>query len=67
MRLTTDAPTVKIAAQDWETAQREGLLYGRRWKPEPDAVTLRVVVRDMITGQYGTLDVPLKQPGPVRK
>ena len=66
-RLTTDAPTVKIAAQDWETAQREGLLYGRRWKPEPDAVSLRILVRDMSTGQYGTLDVPLKQLGPVRK
>jgi VWFA-related protein len=66
-RLTTDAPTVKIPAPSWETAQREGLLYARRWKPEPDAVSLRVVVRDMITGQYGTLDVPLKQLAPARK
>jgi VWFA-related protein len=66
-RLTIDAPTVKIGAQNWEVAQREGVLYSRRWKPEPDAASLRVVVRDVTTGQYGTLDVPLKPLGPVRK
>jgi VWFA-related protein len=60
-RLTTDSATVKIAAARWEAAQREGLRYARRWKPAPDAVSLRVVVRDTITGQYGTLDVPLKK------
>jgi VWFA-related protein len=60
-RLTTEAPTVKIAVARWEAAQQEGLRYVRRWKPAPEAVSLRVVVRDMITGQYGTLDVPLKK------
>jgi VWFA-related protein len=59
-RLTTDRPTVKIPAQSWETAQREGLRYARRLKPARDAVSLRVIVRDMVTGRYGTLDVPLK-------
>jgi hypothetical protein len=60
VRLTTDARTVKVPGPRWAAAQRDGLLYERRWKPAPDAVSLRVVVRDMITGQYGTLDVPLK-------
>jgi VWFA-related protein len=59
-RLTTDTPTVRIPAQSWETAQREGLRYARRLKPARDAVSLRVIVRDMVTGRYGTLDVPLK-------
>jgi VWFA-related protein len=63
-RLTTDAPTVKIPVSRWEAAQQEGLRYDRRWKPAPDTVTLRVVVRDMITGQYGTLDVPFKKLAP---
>jgi VWFA-related protein len=58
--LTTDTPTVKIPTQSWETAQREGLRYARRLKPARDAVSLRVIVRDMVTGRYGTLDVPLK-------
>jgi hypothetical protein len=65
-RLTTEAPTVKIAVQRWEAAQQEGLRYARRWKPAPDAVSLRVVVRDVITGQYGTLDVPLKKLAPAQ-
>jgi VWFA-related protein len=65
-RLTVDAPTIKIPAQSWETAEREGFLYSSRWKPEPDATSLRIVVRDTITGQYGTLDVPLKKLAPAR-
>jgi VWFA-related protein len=59
-RLTTDTPTVKIPDQSWETAQREGLRYARRLKPARDAVSLRVIVRDMVTGRFGTLDVPLR-------
>ena len=59
-RLTTDAATVRVGPQNWATAQAEGLRYSRRWTPGPDALSLRVVVRDMITGQYGTLDVPLR-------
>ncbi len=58
--LTTDTPPVKVPAQSWETVQREGLRYARRLKPARDAVSLRVIVRDMVTGRYGTLDVPLK-------
>jgi VWFA-related protein len=65
-RLTTDAPTVKIAAERWEAAEREGFRYVRRWKPGPDSVSLRVVVRDMITGRYGSLDVPLKKLAPAQ-
>jgi VWFA-related protein len=63
-RLTIDAPIFTIPAQGWEAAQQEGLLYARRWKPAPGAESLRVVVRDMLTGQYGTLDVPLKKLAP---
>jgi VWFA-related protein len=66
-RLTTDSATVKITTDRWEAAQRDGLRYARRWKPAPDAVSLRVVVRDTITGQYGTLDVPLKKLAPAQK
>jgi VWFA-related protein len=58
--LTTDTLPVKIPAQSWETVQREGLRYARRLKPARDAVSLRVIVRDMVTGRYGSLDVPLK-------
>jgi VWFA-related protein len=59
-RFTTDAPTVTIPAQAWEKAQEDGIRYTRQWKPASDAISLRVIVRDMLTGRYGTLDVPLK-------
>jgi VWFA-related protein len=65
-RLSTDTPAVRVAAENWDTAQEEGLRYTRRWKPAPGALSLRVVVRDMITGQYGTLDIPLNTPVPAR-
>ena len=61
-RLSTDTPTVRIASARWEAVQREGLRYSRRFKPATDTVSVRIVVRDMATGQYGTLDVPLKKP-----
>ena len=66
-RLTTDGATVKVGAGRLEAAQREGLRYTRRLKPAPDSVSLRVVVRDLRTGQYGTVDVPLKKIAPAQK
>ena len=29
-------------------------------KPSRDAVSLRIIVRDMVSGRFGTLDVSLK-------
>jgi VWFA-related protein len=66
-RLMSDAPAIKIPAQNWDAAQQEGLRYSRQWKPAPDAVSVRIIVRDMATGKYGTLDVPLKKIPAVRK
>jgi VWFA-related protein len=60
-RLMSDAPTIRIPAQNWDAAQQEGLRYSRQWKAAPDAVSVRIIVRDMATGKYGTLDVPLKK------
>jgi VWFA-related protein len=65
-RLSSDTPIVKVSAQNWDTALEEGLRYTRRWKPAPGALSLRIVVRDMITGQYGTLDIPLNKVSPAR-
>jgi len=60
-RLMSDAPTVTIPTQNWDAAQKEGLRYSRQWKPAPNAVSVRIIVHDMTTGRYGTLDVPLKK------
>jgi hypothetical protein len=60
-RLMSDAPTITIPTGNWEAAQQEGLHYSRRWKPAPDARSVRILVRDMTTGRFGTLDVPLNK------
>ena len=65
-RLMSDAPAITIPADKWDAAQQEGLRYSRQWKPGPDAVSVRIIVRDMTTGKYGTLDVPFKNL-PARK
>jgi VWFA-related protein len=66
-RLMSDAPTITIPTHNWGAAQQEGLRYSRQWKPAPDAVSVRIIVRDMTTGRYGTLDVPLKKLPAARK
>jgi hypothetical protein len=66
-RLISDAPTITIPTDNWDSAQQEGLHYSRQWKPAPDAVSVRIIVRDMTTGRYGTLDVPLKKLPAARK
>jgi hypothetical protein len=66
-RLMSDAPTITIPTQNSDAAQQEGLRYSRQWKPAPDAVSVRIIVRDMTTGKYGTLDIPFKKLPAARK
>ena len=40
----------------------DGLLrYARRWQMKPETSTVRIIVRDRLTGLYGTLDIARKQ------
>jgi hypothetical protein len=67
VRLMSDPLTITIPTHDWEAAQQEGLRYSHQWTPAPEAVSVRIIVRDMTTGRYGTLDVPLKKLPAARK
>src|SRR5436190_600856 len=60
-QLTTDTPDVTVPAQGWAALQENGVRTTRRFKPASDTVSLRIVVRDMISAQYGTIDVALKK------
>jgi len=51
--------TAAVPKSKWDDVSANGLNYERRCKLGPGASTLRVVVRDTRTGQYGSLDVPL--------
>jgi VWFA-related protein len=52
--------TASVPAADLEALRARGISLRRQWKPGPDAATVRVVVRDTRTGQYGSVDVPLR-------
>jgi len=36
-------------------------LYHRTWKPRADSTRLRFLLRDRLSGRFGTLDIALKQ------
>ena len=48
-----------VPAGQWPEASTRGIPYSRQWRPAAGTATVRIVVRDVRSGQYGTLDVPL--------
>jgi VWFA-related protein len=50
-----------VLASKWQEVRAQGVRTSRQWKPASDVNSVRVVVRDMHTGQYGTVDVSLKE------
>jgi VWFA-related protein len=46
----------------WQEVSAKGLVYRSQWKPEPGATSVRIVVRDMRSGDYGSLDVQPAKP-----
>ena len=62
------AVTASVPAAKWEEARQHTFSYQRQWKPVGDVSRLRVIVHDIHSGQYGTLEVPLnKLPAPPRQ
>ena len=56
---TANSFTATVPAAKWEEARKQSITYPRQWKPAADVTSLRVIVHDVRSGQYGTLDVPL--------
>ncbi len=65
-RSTRAAITATVPAAQWETARQEPARYEGTWKPAADATALRVIVHDVNSGRYGSLDVPLGKVPPER-
>ena len=59
-RTTRNNFTAIIPVAKWEETRHESVTYSRKWKPEPDVTGVRIVVHDVQSGQYGTLDISLK-------
>lgn len=55
------AVTSTVPAARWETARHEPTRIEAIWKPKEEATALRVIVHDVNSGRYGSLDVPLSQ------
>jgi VWFA-related protein len=56
---THTAATASVPAAKWEDARKLGIFFERQWKPEAAATSLRLILRDLRSGQYGSVDVPL--------
>jgi VWFA-related protein len=55
------ALTRRVPAAQGAVARQQPTRYDSRWKPAGDATALRVIVHDVNSGRYGSLDVPLKK------
>ena len=51
--------TVTVTPDKWEAVKRQGVMYQRTWKPAEATTNLRVIVRDVRSGQYGSVAVKL--------
>lgn len=60
------AVTSTVPAARWETARLEPTRIEAIWKPKDEATALRVIVHDVNSGRYGSLDIPLSQVPPFR-
>jgi VWFA-related protein len=58
-RSTRSAITATVPAAQWEAARQQPTRYDATWKPAADATALRVIVHDVNSGRYGSLDVRL--------
>jgi hypothetical protein len=51
--------TSTVPATQWEAARQRATRYDGIWRPTANATVLRVIVHDVNSGRYGSLDVPL--------
>jgi VWFA-related protein len=53
--------TSTVPAAQWEVARLQPTRYDATWKPAADATALRVIVHDVNSGRYGSVDVTLNK------
>jgi hypothetical protein len=60
-RTNRSAFTASVPTAKWEDARKTGITYQRQWKPAENVTSLRLIVHDVRSGKYGSLDVPLNK------
>jgi VWFA-related protein len=53
----TTSLNVSVPAAKWEETRTSGIPFRRQWTPSAEAAGMRVVVLDVVTGQYGSVEV----------
>lgn len=53
--------TSSVPMARWQAARQGETRYNGTWKPGADATGLRVIVHDVNSGRYGSIDVPLSR------
>jgi hypothetical protein len=58
---TSRAPfNVSVPTANWEDARKTGLGYQKEWLAAPDTTRVRVIVHDVRSGKYGSIEIPLQ-------
>jgi hypothetical protein len=60
-RASRSTVTSIVAAAEWEAKRQQPTRYDGTWTPTADATVLRVIVHDVNSGRYGSVDVPLNK------
>jgi VWFA-related protein len=58
-RTNRNSFTASVPAAQWEETRKAGLRHQLQWKPAANATSLRLIVHDVRSGKYGSLDLPL--------
>jgi VWFA-related protein len=60
-RAVRSVVTSTVPVAEWEARRQKPTRYDGTWQPTPDATVLRVIVHDVNSGRYGSLDVLLNK------
>ncbi len=60
-RVRRDGATITIKENPQATVKPSIVRFAKVWTVEPDTSHVRLIVRDRMTGRYGSLDMPLGQ------
>jgi VWFA-related protein len=60
-RVRRDGATITIKENPQQAVKASLVRFQKMWEIDPDTTQVRLIVRDRMTGRFGTLDMPLKE------
>ena len=62
-RVRRDGATITIKENPQQAVKASIVRFQKMWTLDPDTTQVRLIVRDRMTGRFGTLDMPLRDIG----